>query len=163
MQKSIICTSFSDDAKSVEVSADRLKYRNGAYAIILRGIGSARQILMIRGSAHGKLFPPGGGFEPGETSEQCMRREVKEESGLVVTTATSWNFFEGFIFYEPEETAWHCLSVVFVCQVTDVYQLLVAGDPSEGLPEWIDLTTVPDTDLQHIAKNIIAHVRQELT
>jgi ADP-ribose pyrophosphatase YjhB (NUDIX family) len=30
---------------------------------------------------------PGGGFEPGETPEECIRREMREETGLEVQIA----------------------------------------------------------------------------
>ncbi len=33
---------------------------------------------------HDKWIGVGGGFEPGESPEDCMRREVKEETGLTV-------------------------------------------------------------------------------
>ena len=33
---------------------------------------------------HGKWIGVGGKFEPGETPEECMRREVWEETGLTV-------------------------------------------------------------------------------
>jgi 8-oxo-dGTP diphosphatase len=35
----------------------------------------------------GKWIPLGGGFEAGESPEECMRREVREESGLEVESA----------------------------------------------------------------------------
>lgn len=34
---------------------------------------------------HGKWIPPGGKFEPGETPEECVVREVYEETGLTLT------------------------------------------------------------------------------
>ena len=38
---------------------------------------------------HDKWIGVGGKFEPGETPEECMRREVLEETGL---TVTKWEY-----------------------------------------------------------------------
>jgi 8-oxo-dGTP diphosphatase len=37
---------------------------------------------------------PGGGINPGETLEQCARREVEEESGQIVTEVTCKGVFK---------------------------------------------------------------------
>jgi 8-oxo-dGTP diphosphatase len=37
------------------------------------------------GDMQGKWIVPGGKFEPGETPEECVLREVKEETGLDLT------------------------------------------------------------------------------
>ncbi len=46
------------------------------------------QILLIRHHEHasGRSYwlLPGGGIEPGETAEQCVQREMQEETGLTV-------------------------------------------------------------------------------
>ena len=46
------------------------------------------QILLIRhrehGNGHSYWILPGGGIEPGESEEDCVRREIKEETNLDV-------------------------------------------------------------------------------
>ncbi len=37
-----------------------------------------------RGAYTGKLDLPGGSFEHGETPEECVKREIMEETGLTV-------------------------------------------------------------------------------
>ena len=43
----------------------------------------------------GKWVGLGGKFEPGETAEECMLREVREESGLELTSYT----FHGIVYF----------------------------------------------------------------
>jgi 8-oxo-dGTP diphosphatase len=48
--------------------------------------GSEMLLLAIREHGTGREFwvIPGGGIEPGESAEDCIRREMKEETGLEV-------------------------------------------------------------------------------
>ncbi len=61
--------------------------RQGAKVILVASDGS---ILLFRGGDPARpdagtwWFPPGGGVEPGETVEAAARREVLEETGLVL-------------------------------------------------------------------------------
>lgn len=48
----------------------------------------AGEILILKraaGEAPGMWYLPGGAVDPGETVEQCARRELQEEAGLTVT------------------------------------------------------------------------------
>lgn len=48
---------------------------------------------------HDKWIGVGGKFEPGESPEDCMRREIWEETGL---TATAWRY-RGLVTFVSEE------------------------------------------------------------
>ena len=81
------------------------------------------QILLIthREHATGRTYwvIPGGGLEPGETPEQCARREMQEETGLDVRV-------ERLLFDEEEargEMRWRKLT--FLCEI-------LSGDPQPG-------------------------------
>lgn len=77
----------------------------------------------------GKWIGVGGKFEPGETAEQCLVREVREETGLNVT---HWHFYGVVRFISATED-------------TDMYLFSADGftgevDPScsEGELHWVD-------------------------
>lgn len=51
--------------------------------LVLRG---GRMLLCRKKKGTSLLILPGGCFEPGETAEQCLRREIQEELGPVSVT-----------------------------------------------------------------------------
>lgn len=67
----------------------RRRQRVGAYGIARDTQG---RILLVRAATYltvaGRWFLPGGGVEHGETPSETLRREVEEETGLVVGTVT---------------------------------------------------------------------------
>ena len=54
--------------------------RTGCRGIVLRG----GEILLCHETVTGLYMIPGGGLEPGESGEACCRRELAEETGLLV-------------------------------------------------------------------------------
>ena len=82
---------------------------------------------------HDKWIGIGGKFEPGESPEDCVLREVREETGL---TLTHWRY---------------CGIVTFVLADWTEYMHLFCADGfegtlrecDEGVLEWIDKSALP--------------------
>lgn len=81
------------------------------------------QILLIMHREHdtGRTYwvIPGGGLEPGEMPEACVRREMREETGLEVRV-------ERFLFEEEDargDLPWRMLT--YLCEI-------LSGDPRPG-------------------------------
>jgi 8-oxo-dGTP diphosphatase len=82
----------------------------------------------------GKWNGLGGKFEPGETPEDCARREIREESGLHAESLAMRGFITFPLFKDDED--WY----VFVFTATVATDRI--GECAEGELRWI-----PDDDL----------------
>jgi 8-oxo-dGTP pyrophosphatase MutT (NUDIX family) len=73
------------------------------------------QILLIKHREHesGRSYwiLPGGGIEPGETEEDCVRRELKEETNLEVRIIS-------LLLDEPDPTSFYRLWKTYLCEPT---------------------------------------------
>lgn len=85
-----------------------------------------------------KWIGVGGHFEPDETPEECLLREVKEETGL---TLTSWRF-RGLVTFLSNE--WH---TEYMCLYTaDEYEGEMT-ECDEGTLEWVDKSRLDELNL----------------
>ena len=89
-----------------------------------------------RGFGVGKWNGPGGKVEPGETLEQAVVREVKEETGLVVSRPERMTELE-FVFENRGE--WDNLTHVYAAK--NFSGELVAGE--EGELKWFKISALP--------------------
>jgi len=89
-----------------------------------------------RGFGVGKWNGPGGKVEPGETLEQAVVREVKEETGLVVSRPEKMAELE-FVFENRGE--WDNLTHVYAAK--NFSGELVAGE--EGELKWFKISALP--------------------
>ena len=82
-----------------------------------------------------KWIGVGGHFEPGESPEECLLREVKEETGL---TLTSWRF-RGIVSFVSDkwDTEYMCLFTAegFTGEIISC---------NEGTLEWVEKSKVAD-------------------
>jgi ADP-ribose pyrophosphatase YjhB (NUDIX family) len=95
------------------------------------------QILLVeRGKAplKGYWSLPGGALEPGETLEEGVCREVKEETGLVVKPVERAEIFERIMRDSRGRPEYHYVLIDFVCRVVGG-ELRPASDVSRA--EWV--------------------------
>ena len=86
----------------------------------------------------GKWIGVGGGIEPGETPEQCLLREVREETGLTLTAYRARGVID-FVNDACEDERMHLYTASgFIGELT-------ACD--EGVLEWVDIDRVPELPL----------------
>jgi 8-oxo-dGTP diphosphatase len=71
--------------------------RPGAYALIVDDAGN----LAVVNTPHGR-FLPGGGIDEGESLQEAMEREVREECGLEITLG-SWSTHAIDFVFSPVE------------------------------------------------------------
>ncbi len=106
--------------------------RERVVAVIRKGDG----ILVVRDDQAVDFGLPGGGVHEGETQEQALRRELKEELNLDVVSSKFRESFE-------------CLNTIYnVPQLNHVYEVEVTGEimPDHEIEEWFWMTA---EDLKH--------------
>ncbi len=87
---------------------------------------------------HDKWIGVGGGFEKDESPEECLLREVREETGLLLD---SWRFRGVVTFISDEwETEYMYLFTADRWHGTMI-------DCDEGVLEWVDKARVPSLPL----------------
>lgn len=148
-----------DGGKHV-VPVSQLSWRPSAYGIVIKD----RQLLTAKHFGRHNL--PGGGIELGETPEQAVVREVKEETGIDVANPK-------FITLEPSFFAWvaddgeqffQTLLLYYVCDFVGGEFSMDGFDEHEkqyaDMPEWYPLTRLSALKCTgtHDWRNIVAQV-----
>lgn len=91
-------------------------------------------ILLMRRSDNGLWGLPGGSLEPGETLEECARRELLEETGLRASALEFFHVFSGpeqhYIYPNGHEA--HIVTSAFVAREFN-------GDPHSADGESLEL------------------------
>lgn len=59
------------------------------------------KILLVKGRGYEYIWTPGGKLEEGETDEECLKRELKEEIGVDLIEAKFFREYPGFSFFNP--------------------------------------------------------------
>ena len=102
--------------------------QNGCY-LMLHRVKKANDV------NHDKWIGVGGKLEPGETAEQCVLREVQEETGLLLT---DWRYCGVIDFHCPPWPS----EQMHLYHATGFRGELIECD--EGDLVWLDKTRVPD-------------------
>lgn len=104
--------------------------KEGSLCLIFKG----EQVLMIlnnRGVSKGNWNFPGGKMDPSETIEECVKREVLEETGLSITNPI---YIGKLRFFNPDWAVNVFRATEFTGQVTET---------EEGRLSWMDVGNLP--------------------
>jgi 8-oxo-dGTP diphosphatase len=138
MSKEFICTDLQKNKYSV--SADELSFRPSAYGVIIQ-----KNKILLSKQWDGYDFP-GGGIHIGETIEEALLREVKEETGLNIKVGKILTCETSFFKLPKNGKYIHSLLLYYLCHVTsgELSTEFLSGDEKNyvDMPEWIDLAKI---------------------
>jgi 8-oxo-dGTP pyrophosphatase MutT (NUDIX family) len=146
------CIALDGSTRVVEASA--LIVRPAAYAIIVRD----GQLLLVRLKSSHKYHLPGGGVEPGEPTEETVRREVREETGLEIEVGPLAHYADAFFYYDPSGKAYHGLHSYYLCRpiTTELLSDDQVEDSSAEGPRWVALTGLRPEQFQLHGEAVLA-------
>ena len=133
-------------------------YLNSSAAVTALIFNEKGELLLTRRGvepALGMLDLPGGFVDPGESAEQALLREVKEELDLEPESITYWGSFPNKYLFSG--TIVYTVDLVFKCLINN-FSPLKFRDDIVGLdfihPVKINLENIPFQSVQNIIKKI---------
>lgn len=124
----------------------------GVTAVVTRGEGPDRELLVVRRADSGALTPVTGIVDPGEQPAVAAEREVLEEADVVaVAERLAWVQTLPEMTYDNGDRAQY-LDLVFACR-------WVSGDPFPADGENTEAFWAPVSDLPAMSENMRERVR----
>jgi ADP-ribose pyrophosphatase YjhB (NUDIX family) len=115
----------------------QLIFRPSVYAVIIED-----ERVLLSKQWDGYDFP-GGGIELGETIEEALAREVKEETGLDIRIDKLITCVNSFFKLQSTGQYIHSILIYYLCKITGGDISIELADESEkqymSAPEWISL------------------------
>lgn len=147
MTKTVICKDVYKN--EYEVPVDELELRVGVYAVIIEN----GKILLTRQWDGYSLI--GGGVEKGETIEEAIIREVKEESGLDIEPGEVFYHATTFFKRNPETRARQSVQLYLkhkkITGKINQNENITESEKSYtvDVPEWVDVSRIGKIKFRH--------------
>lgn len=150
-KKFIRCkNNFGED---VELPKEKFFFRPSVYGFILKD----DKMVLLQNKSMDKFWFPGGGVEIGETLEEALQREIKEETGLEVRVVKQLFFKENFFYYQPLDEAYQAYLFFFLCELIGD-ENMTDDDPVLELktekPRWVPLSDIPKEKISDLEDDL---------
>jgi len=126
--------------KEFEVLVDKLSFRPSVYGIIFKD-----DKVLLSKQWDGYDFP-GGGIKIGETIEEALKREMKEETGLDIKISDVVACENSFFKYRQKEKYVQSILIYYLCEIVggEISSDFLAESEKDyvGTPEWINLADI---------------------
>lgn len=110
------------------------------------------ELLMLnreKGSWMGRWNGVGGKIENGETGEQCVLREIQEETGIQLSTIE----FKGNVYwYNPDGTLTGGMHL-FLAELPETFEYITPYKVNEGILDWKTVDWIMHPENEGIANN----------
>ncbi len=130
--------------------------RIAAYGIALRG----DEVLLVRSSNQSKLagtwFLPGGGIDWGETPEDAVVREFREETGLEASCGELLDVSSAINIFADESL--HTVRIIYLVNAAEG-DLQVEANGTTDAVEWVPLDRVSELKLADFVVRVIGKLR----
>ena len=156
--RKIECVTLYGERKTV--SASDLILRASAYGIVIED----EKVLLTQMKSTSKYYLPGGGSRLGEKLEDALKREVMEETGLIVQIHRLIHFWEDFFYYDPFNEAYHSLLFYYLCTPLS-FNLLRNDeiyDQEAQNPQWKHISELQSENFQNHGDMILQLIGSNL-
>jgi 8-oxo-dGTP diphosphatase len=130
-------------------------------ALVFRGLGAARRILLVERGGQplkGYWSLPGGLVETGEKIADAVRREILEETGLIVKPTRLFGIYERIMPDAKGRIEYHYVLLDYLCTVKS--GAMQAADDASSV-RWVRQADLGDYQLTEGTREVIEQAFRE--
>lgn len=139
--------------QTISVPRSKIIQRTGVYAFVFTG----RLLIFLNTRTTGKKWLPGGGVNAGESLEDALRREIREETGVEIRILRKLHRMKERFYHDLRREAYVQESHFYACRAltTEFVPEEDPASPGEKIhsPHWIPIEGI---DLQQIQPTLLA-------